>query len=66
MRFARLATNASSLRHCREVIMKPLSLYSFPVSLALLVLAVTSSYAQDTGTEEKGATGWSGAAKSQG
>jgi hypothetical protein len=26
---------------------------------------VTSSYAQNTGTEEKGATGWSGAAKSQ-
>ena len=45
--------------------MKLPSLYSFTVSLAVLVLALTSSYAQNNGTDEKGATGWSGATKGQ-
>ena len=35
------------------------------IAVAGLALAVTASYAQNTGTEEKGATGWSGAPKSQ-
>jgi hypothetical protein len=45
--------------------MKSPSFFTSIIALAMLVATVTASYAQNSGDEQKGATGWSGAAKSQ-